>query len=64
MKAKASTYGSVGTALLIFGLALILGSGGSALLIALGALMAVAGIVGFIRGVALHLRAATTARRI
>lgn len=64
MRARASTYGSVGTVLLIGGLALILGSGGSALLVALGALVAVAGVAGFATGVVLHVRASRTIRRV
>ena len=64
MRAKASTYGSINRALLIFGLALTISSGDSVALIVLGALAALAGVAGFVAGVMLHLRAARTVRRV
>ncbi|WP_152539312.1 hypothetical protein [Nesterenkonia sp. AN1] len=59
MRAKAATCGSVGTALLIFGLSSLLGAAGSVLLGTLGGLGVAAGIAFFVIGVVLYFRDAT-----
>ena len=63
MKARAATLGSTGTALLIGGLAMMLGSGSSTLLIVLGALAAMAGLITFGTGLVLHSRAIKQSHR-
>lgn len=61
MRAKASTYGSVSVVLLIAGLAMIVGSDDSLLLIVVGTLVVAAGVMGFANGVVLHFRAVNAA---
>ena len=63
MKDRASTYGSIGTAVLIFGVALMLGAGGSTLLGTFGVLAATAGFVALVAGTVLYFRAINRNRR-
>ena len=63
MKARAATLGSVGTAIIVAGLAMLLGSGASTLLFIFGVLAVVVGVIIFGGALVLHVRAAKQANR-